>query len=46
MLKLIIKMFFTNLNPFALLMINVKILFNFQKEWCTFGREKKRLEKK
>ncbi len=26
--------------PFALLLINVKILFNFQKEWCTFGRKK------
>jgi hypothetical protein len=31
---------------FALLIINVKILFNFQKEWCTFGREKKMFEKK
>jgi hypothetical protein len=24
-------------NPFPLLIINVKILSNFQKEWCTFG---------
>jgi hypothetical protein len=30
---------------FALLIINVKILSNFQKEWCTFGR-KKTFEKK
>jgi hypothetical protein len=27
-------------NPFAFLIINVKILSNFQKEWCTFGKKK------
>jgi len=40
MLKSIIKMIFINLNPFALLIINVKFLFNFQKERYTFGRKK------
>ncbi len=29
----------------AFLIINVKILFNFQKEWCTFGRKKGCLKK-
>jgi hypothetical protein len=38
-LKLVMKKKFINC-PFALLIINVKILFNFQKEWCTFGRKK------
>jgi hypothetical protein len=33
-------------NPFALLIINVKIFSNFQNEWCTFGRKKKMFEKK
>jgi hypothetical protein len=32
-------------NPFALKIINVKILFNFQKEWCTLGRKKGCLKK-
>ncbi len=31
---------------FALLIINVKILFDFQKKWCTFGRKKSHLKKK
>ncbi len=31
---------FHQFNPFAFLIINVKIPFNFQKEWCTFGRKK------
>jgi hypothetical protein len=30
---------------FALVITNVKILFNFQKKWCTFGRKKKHLKK-
>jgi hypothetical protein len=30
---------FINSSPFALLIINAKILSNFQKEWCTFGRK-------
>jgi hypothetical protein len=34
------------LSPFALLIINAKILSNFQKEWCTFGRKKGHLKKK
>jgi hypothetical protein len=44
-LKLIIKIIFINSSPFALLIINVKIVFNFQKEWCTFGKEKRMFEK-
>jgi len=36
---------FINSSPFALLIINVKILSNFQKEWCTFGRRKGCLKK-
>jgi len=31
---------FISSNPFANLIINVKIIFNFQKEWCTYGRKK------
>jgi hypothetical protein len=27
-------------SPFALLIINVKILSNFQEEGCTFGKKK------
>jgi len=34
-----------NSSPFAFLIINVKILSNFQKEWCTFGRKKRHLPK-
>jgi hypothetical protein len=34
-----IKIIFISSSPFALLIINVKILSNFQKEWCTFGRK-------
>jgi hypothetical protein len=30
---------FINSRPFALLIINAKILSNFQKEWCKFGRK-------
>ncbi len=45
MLKWIITTIFINSSPFAFLIINVKILFNFQKEWCTFGRKKKKFEK-
>jgi hypothetical protein len=37
--------FFIASNPFALLIINVKILSNFQNEWCTFGRKKNTFEK-
>jgi len=31
---------FHSSSPFALLIINVKILSNFEKEWCTFGRKR------
>jgi hypothetical protein len=31
---------FISSSPFSLLIINAKILSNFQKEWCTFGRKK------
>ncbi len=44
-LKWIIKTIFINSSPFALLIINVKILSNFQKEWCTLGRKKGCLKK-
>jgi hypothetical protein len=30
---------------FALLIINVTIISNFQKEWCTCGKKKGRLKK-
>jgi hypothetical protein len=42
--KWIIKKFISS-SLFALLIINVKILFNFQKEWCTFSRKKGSLQK-
>jgi len=45
-LKWVMKTIFINSNPFAFLIINVKILSNFQKEWCSFGRKKKMFEKK
>jgi hypothetical protein len=32
-------------SPFTLLIIDVKILSNFQKEWCTFGRKEGMFEK-
>jgi len=38
--KCVIKVIFINSSPFALLIFNVRILSNFQKEWCTFGRKK------
>ncbi len=38
--KLVIKTIFISSSPFALLIINVKILSNFQKEWCTFGEKR------
>jgi hypothetical protein len=41
----VIKTIFISSSPFALLIINVKILSNFQKEWSIFGRKKKRLKK-
>jgi hypothetical protein len=40
------KCCFISSSLFAFLIINVQILFNFQKEWCTFGRKKGYLEKK
>jgi hypothetical protein len=43
--KWVIKIIFISSNPFALLIINVKILFNFQKEWCTSWRKKWHLKK-
>jgi hypothetical protein len=36
---------FINSSPFALSIFNVKILSNFQKQWCTFGRKKGCLKK-
>jgi hypothetical protein len=43
-LKWVIKTILISSSPFALLIINVKILSNFQKEWCTFGRKKRSLK--
>jgi hypothetical protein len=37
---------FISSSLFVFLIVNVKILFNFQKEWCTFGRKKKNVWKK
>jgi hypothetical protein len=45
MLKLVVWTIFINSSPFALIIINVKILSNFQKEWCTFGKKKRHLKK-
>ncbi len=45
-LKWIIKKKIISSSLFLLLIINVKILSNFQKEWCTFGRKKRCLKKK
>jgi hypothetical protein len=39
------KKHFISPSPFAILMINVKVLSNFQKEWCIFGRKKETFEK-
>jgi len=44
-IKWVIKTIFISSSPFALIIINVKILSNFKKEWCTFGRKKGRLKK-
>jgi hypothetical protein len=33
-------------SAFAFIIINVKAVLNFEKEWCTFDKEKIRLEKK
>jgi hypothetical protein len=38
-LKWVIKIIFHYFKSFALLIINVKILANFKKEWCTFDRK-------
>jgi hypothetical protein len=38
--KWVIKTIFINSSSFAFLLINVKILSNFQKEWCTISRKK------
>ncbi len=43
--KLVIKIIFISSSPFAFLIINVKILSNFQNEWYTFGKRKGRLKK-
>jgi hypothetical protein len=41
----VIIIFSIFIHHVTLLIINVKILFNFQKEWCTFGNKKGRLTK-
>jgi hypothetical protein len=37
--KWVIKIIFITSNHFAFLIINVQILSNFQKEWCTFSKK-------
>jgi hypothetical protein len=44
-LKWIIKKIVIISSLFAFLIINLKILSNFQKEWCTFDRKKMCLKK-
>ncbi len=44
--KWVTKNKFITSNTFAFLIINVKILSNFQKEWCTFGGKKNVWKKK
>ncbi len=44
MLKWVMKKFI-NSSPSTLLIIDVKILSNFKKEWCMFCRKKRRLKK-
>ncbi len=46
MFKCFIKTFFINSSHFAFLIINIKILFNFKKECCTFGKKKDIWKKK
>jgi hypothetical protein len=43
--KLVIKTIFISSSSFAILIINVKILSSFQKEWNIFGRKKGCLKK-
>jgi hypothetical protein len=43
--KWVIKKKIVNSSLFALLIINIKILSNFQQEWCTFGFKKWCLKK-
>ncbi len=43
--KWVIKTIFINSSHFALWIVNIKILSNFQKEWCTLGRKKTHLKK-
>jgi len=38
-LKFVVKMNITNFNFFLLLIINIRIMFNFEKEWCTFDKK-------
>ncbi len=42
--KCVIKMDFTNFNPFSLLIINIRILSNLEKEWWTFDKENRHLK--
>ncbi len=44
--KCAMKMNFTNFKSFVLLIINVKIIFSFEEEWCTFNKKKRHLKKK
>jgi hypothetical protein len=37
-LKWVIKIIFISSSRCSLLIINVKILFNLKKKWCTFGK--------
>lgn len=43
--KLVIKIIFINSSPFILLIINLKIFFNFQKEWHAFDKKRRTFKK-
>ncbi len=43
--KAVMKTIILNSSPFAFLIINVKILSNFEKKWYIFGRRKRCLKK-
>ncbi len=45
MLEFVINIIFISSSSFSFLIINVKILSNFQNEWCILGRKKKHLKK-
>jgi hypothetical protein len=45
MFKCVFKWNLSISSVFAFIIINVKTLFNFEKEWCTFDKEKRYFKK-